>query len=477
MPKPKMHVGIIGAGLGGLTAAIAIARAGAQVTILEATKELGEIGAGIQVFGNVSRFLIRWGVDHIIGDDLVRPVEYNCWGADGPHKLIGYINMLRMEREQGFPWWVVRRDHLHAGLSKSAQQHGVQTILGARVASLRYNENEVSVTTDKSVEYIFDLVIGADGIKSTTRQALFPELVPRAISNIAAYRAVIDYEEVYAKVPEARSVLRNTVDAWAGPKGYVLLYPLSGGKELNVVTAFITDHLVSTVEDVDIDEFREYYKEFPPFVGKILKLMKATKRWPLLVVPPTKTWSNEHKNVVLLGDAIHGMQNHMAQGAATAMEDGVFLGRIISETLRGAIDLREGITLYEKQRIPKAWMKAQAAFINGELNTLSGEEQDRRNSASSVEIVARDRNPLHPDSLPPTYRPWQLFASPQTVPGILGYDAETDADIAVCEYLQSKGDVDPVTMVSAHLRKKWWNTIYDNGIDMHKPKGAGRSVL
>lgn len=207
--------------------------------------------------------------------------------------------------------WVVRRDHLHAGLTTSAKQHGVNVILGARVASLHDDETGVQLKTTKGTEYSFDLVVGADGVKSTIRQILFPNLVPRAVSKIAAYRAVVSYEEVYAKVPEARSILRNTIDAYAGPKGYVLFYPLSGGKELNIVTAFITDHLVSTVEDVDINEFRSYYKEFPPFVGKILRLMNATQRWPLLVVPPTKTWSNANKNVVLLGDAIHSMQNHM----------------------------------------------------------------------------------------------------------------------------------------------------------------------
>jgi salicylate hydroxylase len=81
----------------------------------------------------------------------------------------------------------------------------------------------------------------------------------------------------------------------------VLLYPLSGGKELNIVAASNTDHTVATVEDVNINEFRNHYEDYPPLLRKVLDLMPATKRWPLLVVPPTKTWSNEHENVVLRG--------------------------------------------------------------------------------------------------------------------------------------------------------------------------------
>jgi salicylate hydroxylase len=105
--QKSMHVGIVGAGLGGLTAAIAIARAGAQVTILEAAPELGEVGAGIQIFGNVSRFLVRWGIDQIIGKNLVQPTELNTWGHGADNNLIGRIDMKQVEKEQGFPWYVL----------------------------------------------------------------------------------------------------------------------------------------------------------------------------------------------------------------------------------------------------------------------------------------------------------------------------------------------------------------------------------
>lgn len=103
-PQKKIHVGLVGAGLGGLTAAIAIARAGAKVTVLEAAAELGEIGAGIQMTPNVSRFLIRWGVSDIIGDDLVQCDSVNMRrSSDG--KIVAYTDFKRTVRDYGFPWW------------------------------------------------------------------------------------------------------------------------------------------------------------------------------------------------------------------------------------------------------------------------------------------------------------------------------------------------------------------------------------
>jgi salicylate hydroxylase len=181
------------------------------------------------------------------------------------------------------------------------------------VQTLEYTEKSVKVVTVHGVEHSFDLLVGSDGIKSTIRRSLFPDVVPQAASTVAAFRGILSYEKVFEAVPEARQMLRNTMDAWIGPNGYILLYPLSKGTELNVVTLFQMDRIVQTPEEVELDEFRDLYKDWNPVARKILELVNYTQRWPLLVLPPMKTWSNEHKNVVLLGDAAHCMQNHMVR--------------------------------------------------------------------------------------------------------------------------------------------------------------------
>jgi salicylate hydroxylase len=109
--KQDLHVGIVGAGMGGIAAAIALARAGAKVSVLETAIELGEIGAGIQMTPNVARLLTRWGVDEVIGENLVSFKELNMRRQDG--KAIGYTPVRRVEQACGHPWWLVHRHVLH----------------------------------------------------------------------------------------------------------------------------------------------------------------------------------------------------------------------------------------------------------------------------------------------------------------------------------------------------------------------------
>src|ERR1700753_556200 len=123
----SLRVGIVGAGIGGLAAAIAISRTGCSVTILEQGSDIGEIGAGIQLHPNVSRLIIRWGVDKIIENDVVEPDAINTWVyVEEQLRLIGGTAPKQMKKQAGFPWWVVRRDHMYTGLAQSVAEHGAK---------------------------------------------------------------------------------------------------------------------------------------------------------------------------------------------------------------------------------------------------------------------------------------------------------------------------------------------------------------
>lgn len=155
------------------------------------------------------------------------------------------------------------------------------------------------------------------------------------------------------------------------------------------------------------------------------------------------------------------------------MEDGAFLGTVIGEVVRGTITLREAIEIYEKQRIPRVWVKQQASFVSGTINMASGEDAAKRNRASAPEVKSWDRNVVHPSGqLPPWYRSWQMYCTPATVPGILYYDAEGDADNAVCEYLQSKTPMDETTLVTKGLWDKWWGVMENNGLESRPGEGG-----
>ncbi|EME48073.1 hypothetical protein DOTSEDRAFT_69869 [Dothistroma septosporum NZE10] len=459
-----LNVGLIGAGLGGLAAAIAIARAGCNVTVLEAASELGEIGAGIQMTPNVSRLLIKWGIDHIVGDDLVQCKEIRIRRKDG--KVVQRTELVpKTVREFGFPWWVVRRDHLHFGLAEGARRHGVKIVVGARVSDIEYDQSPVKVLTEKGEHYEFDLVVGSDGVKSVVRKALFPEVTPRAPTNNAAYRTVMPYDLIYEKVPEAREALGNSIDVWSMEKGYVIMYPISGGREWNAVMSHHRAEPVKGVEDdVDLAEMRDLYKDCDPLLKKIMDIVPETKRWPLLITGPLETWSSPNKNAVLMGDAAHSMVNHMAQGAATSMEDGAFLGRILGEVVHNVISLEEAIEIYEKFRMPRAWIKQQASFVLGGVNMTEYEPRGRardESSAASVQDTSAMGEVRNLQSKPKITGPdanarsWNLWGAPETIQSIFAYDAEADADFAVLNHLQQKSPWDKETGLSHGLEEKW----------------------
>ena len=146
------------------------------------------------------------------------------------------------------------------------------------------------------------------------------------------------------------------------------------------------------------------------------------------------------------------------------MEDGAFLGQVLSEVVRGVINIPEAIDLYEKRRIPKAFVKQQISFISGTFNMAEGEDAERRDKASAVEVQAWDRDVIHGTSaMSPSYRSWQMFCTPTSVPSILYYDAEGDADNAVCEYLQAKTELDAQSLVTKGLWDKYWGYLDYSG--------------
>ncbi len=168
----------------------------------------------------------------------------------------------------------------------------------------------------------------------------------------------------------------------------------------------------------------------------------------------------------MIGDAVHAMQNHMAQGAGTAIEDGAFLGQAISEVVRGVITVPEAVTLFEQRRMPKAWIKQQLSFHSGTMYSLTRpEDRESRNQAGRFEVARWERNPARHEQDHVEYRSWIVSRCAETVKSLWYYDAEADADNAILEYLMNRGNVDDFTQTSDNLSRKWKAVAFGNGVD------------
>lgn len=391
---------------------------------------------------NVSHLLIKWGVADVVGRNLVEVEELNMRRLDGTK--VGYTKITpNMRKDLGFPfvspplalsypnrftdvevcrWWVVHRAHLHAGLVEIAQKLGATLLTNSRVNSVDYSSKVVKVRTESGREHTFDLLVGSDGVNSIVRKTLFPTVKPAPPTPNCAYRAIVPYAQI-RKDPISRELIEKpSMEVWMSPNSYIITYPISDCKDLNLVLSHhvANNRLVSGVEDVEMEELRETYKDYDPRIKRIVDMIPTAQRWPLLVTGPLESWSSEKKNVVLMGDAAHSMTNHMAQGAATAIEDGAFLGRCIQQVLRSNISLEKAIEIYEKARMPKARMKQQMSFLNGAIWQLpEGTAQVARDNAMKWELQGKDGR---------GWRSPNLYGDPRTVWEVYGYDAEAHAD-------------------------------------------------
>jgi salicylate hydroxylase len=328
---------VAGAGIGGLTAALAALRKGIEVEVYEQAAELREVGAGLQLSANGTRVFYALGV----GDALkalsceATGKEIRLWNTGETWKLFD-LGKVSVER-YGFPYFTVYRPDLLGVLVAAIGRERIH--LGARCTGFIQTADGVELRLE-SRTVKGDVLVGADGVHSRIRQALFGADQPQ-FTGIIAWRGIVPMERLPAHM--ARMVGSN----WVGPGGHVVHYPLRAGRVMNFVGALErSDWQVEswsargTTQELAAD-FAGWHPDVQALIGNI----PVPHKWALMVRPPMPRWSAGR--VTLLGDACHSMVPFLAQGAVMAIEDGYVLARALTE---GGGDVPARLRRYEEAR-------------------------------------------------------------------------------------------------------------------------------
>lgn len=354
--KNNPGIGIIGGGIGGLTAALALLRKGFDVTVFEQASVLAEVGAGLQISPNGVRVLCLLGLEKELLGICFEPEgkEIRLWNTGDTWKLfdLGVESSVRY----GFPYVTVHRNDLHQILVKAFEKASPGAIrLDHRCCGVEQNANGVTLSFDAKPSARFDVVIGADGVHSKTRELLFGA-GPAEFTGIVAWRGVIPVE----LLPER--LTRPVGTNWVGPGGHVIHYPIRRGELMNF-TSVIERRDWTTESWSSAGTNQEYHDDYPGWHADVHAYISAIPqpfKWALIARPPMKEWVNGR--VALLGDACHPSLPFLAQGAVMALEDACILARAFEEF--DTID--EALDRYQQARIPRTTRAVMGAYANTE---------------------------------------------------------------------------------------------------------------
>jgi salicylate hydroxylase len=354
---------IAGAGIGGLTAALAIARQGYRVVLLEQAERLEETGAGIQLSPNASRVLIALGLRERLAACACAPQELTVANARTGRVLARAPLGAAAEQRYGAPYWIVHRGDLQAALLAAVEADSdIVLRLGIRVDDFATHRNGITVAAhsrDGMVEERGVALIGADGLWSRLRGRLGHGEVPRFAGH-TAWRALVPAAAVVCELSIP------TVNLWFGRGGHVVYYPVKGGRLINVVAIMRDDwHEPGWSAAGDraalLARFRPPAWRGPP--REILGTADRWLKWALFDAAPLSHWGRGP--VTLLGDAAHPILPYLAQGAAMAIEDAAVLAHCMGHA--GRDEPAAALRLYEQRRLARTARAQRAARRNGSV--------------------------------------------------------------------------------------------------------------
>jgi len=372
---------IAGGGIGGLSAALALALKGQRVRVLEKAPEFGEIGYGIQMGPNVSRMLDRLGVLKALEPHSVFPDALKLIDALDNREITRIALGRRFLERYQYRYFVIHRRDLHGEILEVCKRREEIALEASRgLTSFEERGNSVIVRCENGAEYEGAALIGADGLWSPTRAAIVGDGAPRVAGHVT-YRGV---------VPTGDIIDRSHLDSmtiWIGPDLHLVQYRLRGGAVMNNV-ATVSSRRFRRGERKDFggwDELEEVFSRTDPRVREMLRYFGRDRNWVLHDRDPVTHWTRGR--ATLLGDAAHPTLQYLAQGANMAIEDGVVLAEKVAAA---GVDHGRAFLAYQRSRMNRTARVVLSSRFFGEYFHADGGARELRNE------LARGRDPENP---------------------------------------------------------------------------------
>jgi len=362
---------VAGAGIGGLTASLALARQGFRVVILEKAERLEEAGAGLQLSPNASRVLVDLGLQPRLAAQAVTPEAISLMSARRGGEIarmpLGDAATLRA----GAPYWVVHRADLQAALQAEVNDNpDIELRLGCQFEDAVAHARGLTVVQRSGMtrqEGLALALVGADGIWSTVRHHLFPEVQPQ-FSGLIAWRGTIDATQL------PREYTARGVQLWMGSNAHLVAYPISGARQINIVAVVPgTWNRPGWSAPGEANEIKTVFapSRWPGPARMMIGTVDDWRKWALFTLPEGDQWTAGA--IALLGDAVHAMLPFAAQGAAMAIEDAAVLAKCLGGAVGESVAaIPAALKRYARLRRSRVARVQRTAQRNGTIYHLNG---------------------------------------------------------------------------------------------------------
>jgi salicylate hydroxylase len=362
---------VAGAGIGGLSAALALAARGFRVVVLEKAERLEEAGAGLQLSPNASRVLIDLGLKPRLAARAVTPEAISIMSAQRGGEIIRLPLGETATSRAGAPYWVMHRADLQAALQAQVNDHpDIELRLGCQFEDVVPHAKGLTVVQRSGMTRQQELavaLVGADGIWSTVRHHLFPEVQPQ-FSGLIAWRGTLDTTQLPREYASCR------VQIWMGPDAHLVAYPISAARKINVVAVVPgTWNRPGWSAPGEVCEIKNAFASarWPGNARMIVGAVDDWRKWALFTIPDGGEWTAGA--IALLGDAAHAMLPFAAQGAGMAIEDAAVLARCLGERIgENAPGIPAALKNYAQLRRSRVARVQRAARQSGRIYHLRG---------------------------------------------------------------------------------------------------------